>query len=153
MNRNIQISIAQESDAQNISTLIYTTSQSCCFTTEQPCPEWFEESVNSTHIAKSINDKNMDWLIASIDAKLVGVLALSNRTFVKYFFVNPSYQNSGIGKRLWNTASQKGILGDSLKVRSSLNAVPIYERLGFVTTEPQKVFEGLHYQTMVATNR
>ena len=42
-------------------------------------------------------------------------------------------------------------MGKSLTVRSSLNAVPVYERLGFVATEPPKIMNGLQYQTMVAT--
>jgi len=152
MNRKIQIRYAQEVDAQNVSLLIYTTSQACCFTAEQPCPSWFEESVNSNHIAKFISDVKMDWFVAVNGNNLVGVIAVTERTHVKYFFVDPSYQGRGIGKALWNTAAQKGVFGDQLTVRSSLNAVPIYERLGFISVGPPKIFEGLHFQSMVAKN-
>ena len=152
MNRKIQVRYAQEVDAQNVSMLIYTTSQTCCFTAEQPCPNWFEESVNSNHIAKYIGDVKMDWLVAVNGNNLVGVLAVSERSHVKYFFVDPSYQGRGIGKALWDTAAQKGILGNQLTVRSSLNAVPIYESLGFISVDPPKIFEGLHFQSMVAKN-
>ena len=65
--------------------------------------------------------------------------------------VHPAHQNVGIGKKLWLFASNKGLLGSSVTVRSSLFAVAIYERLGFKISEPPKEFNGLHYQTMVAT--
>lgn len=150
MNRNLQIRDAQVIDAQDVSELIYSTSLACCFTMEQPCPDWFEQSVNPTHIEKFINDAEMDWLVAFDDTHLVGVLAINGRNHVKYYFVSPNYQGKGVGKALWNVASQKGILDKSLTVRSSLNAVPVYEHLGFVAVEPPKIFNGLHYQTMTS---
>lgn len=90
----------------------------------------------------------MIWLVAVQEQTLSGVLAVSDKSHVKYFFVHPSYQKLGIGKQLWRFALDSGVLGNSLTVRSSLNAVPVYESLGFSATEPPKTFNGMHYQTM-----
>lgn len=152
MDKYLQIRGAEQIDAQDVSTLIYATSQACCFTKELPCPGWFEESVNADHISQCINDTEMEWLVAVEDIRLVGVLAVSGRNHIKYFFVHPSCQSRGIGKALWDAADQKGVFGESLVVRSSLNAVPVYERLGFVKVDSPKYFNGLHYQVMVSKN-
>jgi len=92
----------------------------------------------------------MVWLVAAQEQTLAGVLAVSDKSHVKYFFVHPAYQKLGIGKQLWHFALGRGALGNSLTVRSSLFAVPVYESLGFMAAEPPKTFNGMHYQTMVA---
>lgn len=93
----------------------------------------------------------MVWLVAMRDQELAGVLAVSGKSHVKYFFVHPSFQKLGIGKKLWDFAKHIGAIGNSLTVSSSLFAVPVYERLGFKATEPPKSFNGMDYQTMVAS--
>ena len=150
MNR-FEIRLASVSDASAIAELIYSTSLACCFTPEQPCPEWFKESVTPTQIASHLESEKMVWVVAEEDQSLVGVLSVSDSINVKYFFVHPAHQKVGIGMKLWLFASNKGLLGSSVTVRSSLFAVPVYERLGFKATEPTKEFNGLHYQTMGAT--
>lgn len=92
----------------------------------------------------------MFWLVANQQKMLAGALAVSDKRHVKYFFVHPAFQKLGIGKQLWNFALQSACLAKSFRVRSSLCAVPVYKHLGFKVVEPPKVFNGMHYQTMVA---
>jgi GNAT superfamily N-acetyltransferase len=150
MKNNPEIRQALETDASDIAELIYSTSVACCFAPEQPCPEWYRESVQLSQIANLLRSEQMVWLVATQEQTLAGVLAVSDKSHVKYFFVHPAYQKLGIGKQLWRFASRSGVLGNSLTVRSSLFAVPVYERLGFVAIEPPKTFNGMQYQTMVA---
>ncbi|MBR0566888.1 GNAT family N-acetyltransferase [Azoarcus sp. L1K30] len=147
-----EIRQAQEDDVSDVAELIYSTSVTCCFTPEQACPDWYRESVQPIQIAKLLKSEQMVWLVAALEQTLVGVLAVSDRSHVKYFFVHPAYQKLGIGKQLWHAALGSGALGDMLTVRSSLFAVPVYESLGFTAIEPPKSFNGMHYQTMVARN-
>jgi len=151
MKSSSEIRQALEADASDIAELIYSTSVACCFTPEQPCPEWFKESVQPSQIANLLKSEQMVWLVAAQEQTLAGVLAVSDKSHVKYFFVHPAYQKLGIGKQLWHFALRSGALGNSLTVRSSLFAVPVYESLGFMAVEPPKTFNGLHYQTMVAS--
>lgn len=151
MKNSLEIRHAKEADAPDIAKLIYSTSFACCFTPEQPCPEWYKESVQPSQIANLLKSEQMIWLVAAQEQTFSGVLAVSNKSQVKYFFVHPAYQNLGIGKQLWHFALRCGALGNSLTVRSSLFAVPVYERLGFIAIEPPKMFNGMHYQTMVAS--
>lgn len=143
---------ALEFDAAEIADLIYSTSVASCFTPEQPCPEWYRASLHPDQIAKLIKAENMDWIVAVQENKIAGVLAVGDNSNVKYFFVHPAYQKLGIGKQLWNSALCNSVLGKSLTVRSSLNAVPVYERLGFKAVEAPEEFNGLHYQTMVSNH-
>ena len=80
---------------------------------------------------------------------MAGVLAIEDKSSSKYFFVQPDQQTMGIGQLLWQFARQGGMFGETLKVRSSLFAVPIYQRLGFESIGPPSSFNGLHFQSMV----
>lgn len=145
----IRLAVADD-DAAAISGLVYSTSLSCCFSAEQPCPAWFAESVAPGQIATQLALEQMRWLVADVDKALVGVLAVGEKKHVTYFFVHPQWQGLRLGTRLWQAAMSMGFFGDELTVRSSLVAVPVYEHLGFKAVEPPNVFMGLHYQTMAA---
>jgi GNAT superfamily N-acetyltransferase len=152
MTYSCDIRLALEADAFDIAELIYHTSVVCCFSAAQPCPKWYEESVQANQIVNLIKSKKMVWLVAIQGQKVAGVLAVSDKSHVKYFFVHPMFQKLGVGKSLWDVAMRRGALGNSLTVRSSLFAVPVYQRLGFKAIEPPKTFNGIDYQTMVASN-
>lgn len=145
-----QVRHAKVSDALEIADLIRFTSISCCFSTDNPCPEWYLESIKLEEIATLLQDDYMDWAVVTQERALAGVLAIASKSHVKYFFVHPQFQRYGIGKLLWYFAEQSGLLGPSLTVRSSLFAVPVYERLGFVATNATEKFKGMEYQTMTA---
>ena len=150
MNNNTEIRHALEADAPAISELIDASSRACCFTPQQPCPDWYEASIQPAQILKLLGSSQMVWLVAAANKSLIGVLAISERSHVKYFFVHPTSQKLGIGKQLWEFASGGGLLANTVTVRSSLFAVPVYERLGFKTVGSAGVWNGMHYHTMVA---
>lgn len=151
MNDIFEIRNAIEADASEISELIYSTSIRCSFTPKQECPDWYKESVAPNQIAKLLRHEQMAWIVATQAMTITGVLAISEKSHVKYFFVHPEYQKLGIGKQLWHFANINNLLSRTITVRSSLVAVPVYKRLGFQTTEPPKTFNGIHYQTMQAS--
>ena len=136
-------------DAADISKLIASTSETCCFSEAAPCPDWYLNSIQTQSIATLIASESMVFLLAVNDQAIAGVLAIEGRSSIKYFFVRPAQQKMGIGQLLWQFAKNSGAFGEMLKVRSSLFAVPVYERLGFKTTEPPGRFNGLHFQSMV----
>ena len=146
---NPQIRKALVSDADEIAELIRFTSLACCFSTENPCPEWYLESIKVEQLTKLLHDDQMEWVLASHGKRLCGVLAIASKRNVKYFFVHPHFHGGGVGKMLWCYAEQGGLLGPSLTVRSSLFAVPVYSKLGFVVSEPANQFKGMQYQNMM----
>jgi len=144
------IRLALESDASDISELIYATSIASLFSPEQPCPSWYRDSVSRKNIVQSIRSNSMSWLAAVQGTDVIGVLAVSEQRHIKYFFVHPLYQRKGVGSDMWRYAAKAGWFAETLTVRSSIAAVPIYERLGFKAVEPPNTVNGVCYQTMVA---
>lgn len=80
--------------------------------------------------------------------ELVGIIATRNEgTHVALFFVKGMYHGKGIGRSLWNAVLTDNI-SESITVHSSLFAVPIYEKLGFVQTDEMKQDGGIQYVPM-----
>lgn len=141
---------ALDADAPAISALILSTSLSCCFDSAYPCPDWYESTVTTNQIVNLLQNEEMIWLLAEQDSKVIGVLAIHTHSHVKYFFVHADHHRQGIGKSLWAFALHANALGETISVRSSLFAVPIYERLGFSVSAPRQEFNGMRFQAMIA---
>jgi GNAT superfamily N-acetyltransferase len=139
-------------DAHGISKLIALTSETCFFSEAAPCPDWYRNSIHTQAIEALIASDHLVFLLALIDQAIAGVLAIEDKSSIKYFFVDPRQQKIGIGKLLWQFAKNRGEFGATLKVRSSLFAVPVYGRLGFEAVGPPSCFNGLYYQAMVNHN-
>lgn len=144
----VNIRKAEHGDAAAIADLVRSTSLACCFSPEAPCPDWYLDSIEPDRIADHLRNERMAWFLATQREELAGVLAVADSSHVKYFFVHPAFHQRGIGRQLWQCAESQGAMGATLTVRSSLFAVPVYERLGFVATELGKQFNGMQYQTM-----
>jgi len=152
MSPPISIRHAVVTDASDISKLIVSTSETCCFSEAAPCPDWYLNSIQTQAIETLIASDRMVFLLALNDQAIAGVLAIEDKSTIKYFFVDPEQQKMGIGKLLWQFSKNSGEFGARLKVRSSLFAVPVYERLGFEAVGPPSCFNGLHYQPMANHN-
>ena len=148
MSSQASIRHASLTDAFGISKLIASTSEICCFSEAAPCPDWYRISLQTQAIETLIASERMVFLLAMPDQRIAGVLAIEDKLSIKYFFVDPGHQKMGIGKLLWQFAKNSGEFGATLKVRSSLFAVPIYQRLGFECIGPPASFNGLHFQSM-----
>lgn len=80
--------------------------------------------------------------------KMTGIIATRNEgRHIALFFVDGAYHNQGIGRSLWNT-----VLADntekSITVNSSLYAVEVYKKLGFVITDEVQEDGGIQYVPM-----
>ena len=77
-------------DAADISKLIASTSETCCFSEAAPCPDWYLNSIQTQAIAILIASDRMIFLLAMHDQAIAGVLAIESKSSIKYFFVHPA---------------------------------------------------------------
>ncbi|HEL4235924.1 GNAT family N-acetyltransferase [Stenotrophomonas maltophilia] len=87
-------------------------------------------------------------LVAEQDARVVGVVELKEGRHLAMLFVDPACQGRGIGHALFEAVLLR-VREPVLTVRASLNAVPVYERYGFVLDGEVGEFNGLVYQQML----
>ncbi|MGC0866957.1 UNVERIFIED_ORG: putative N-acetyltransferase YhbS [Pantoea agglomerans] len=144
----MEIRAALESDAAGISELIQLVSMQCNFSETEPCPQWFIESTKPDVLQPVIVSDDYLWLIAVERGEVTGVLTLFEGNLVKYLFVHPEFQRKGVARALWQRAIPE--LRSEISVRSSLFAIPFYEKREFKKVGEVKFFNGVSFQTMIA---
>ena len=78
--------------------------------------------------------------------ELLGVIAI-RKDHLSLFFVKGGRRGQGIGKMLWNKILAE-TQAERITVHSSINAVAVYERLGFAATDGVREENGIRYIPM-----
>ncbi len=85
--------------------------------------------------------------LALLDDRVVGVAAMRDDSHLFQFFVSTSQQGRGIARRLWQRVMRDAVRRAGTRrftLNSSLVAVPVYLKLGFVMNGPMSTTaEGL----------
>lgn len=82
---------------------------------------------------------------------LAGVIVMRDRTHVHHLFVDPAFQRKGIASQLWRRARDEALdpgVAKVFSVRSSVLAVPVYARFGFLPVGGLIEKDGLTFAPM-----
>lgn len=138
---------ANASDADEISGLI--TGWAHHYLEDSPPPEAavFLATLTPSATAERIGSPSFRYYVAEDAGAIVGVIALREGFHLYHLFVREDAHGRGIARSLWERAkSESG--SPSFMVNSSLPAIPVYERFGFVATESAQSKNGLVYVPM-----
>lgn len=130
------IRIATAADAGRISALLTSFSHTYLVTPTPEEAQAFLRTISEPSIRGLMSRDDMNYIVAEDRASgaLAGAAAMQRDGVLFHLFVATPYQRQGLGRRLWECLRNRAIeTGHSgiFKVYSSLNAVPVYERLGF----------------------
>lgn len=92
-------------------------------------------------------------LVAVAQGEVVGVIEVRDYDHISLFFVDKEFQQRGIGKELMGRSlgicrNRKSDVSQ-ISVHSSLYAVPVYEKLGFLPSGPRQITNGMIFVPMV----
>lgn len=138
-------------DAAAISTLIMRFRAQLAIDPTGASAEKFFASVSPEAQARYIRSDRYTYLIAEIDGRLAGVIAMRDGSHLFHLFVAPEHQRCGLARELWRRvleAADPRTIAGGITVNSSLAAVAVYERLGFVRTAPPVREHGVAYVPM-----
>lgn len=142
-----QIRPATLSDADEISGLI--TGWAHHYLENPPPPEAavFLATLTPSTTAERIAAPSYRYYVAEGASGLLGVIALRESSHLYHLFVRADAHGQGIARSLWERAkSESG--SNSFMVNSSLPAIPVYERFGFVATDSAQSKNGLVFVPM-----
>ncbi len=99
---------------------------------------WAPHDKNMTQWAKRLKEKNP--FIAVIGDEIVGMAEIDREGFIDYFYVHPSHQGRGIGKRLMDTliTEAKTHALERAFANVSKTAKTFFESQNFEVTETRK---------------
>lgn len=131
-----QIRFARPADAGPVSALLRAFSHTYLLRPTGEQSAAFFATISESAIRALIARADMTYVVAEDQgvAPLAGAAAMRADGLLFHLFVHEARQRQGLGRRLWeflrDRARQRGHAG-AFTVHSSLNAVPVYERLGF----------------------
>lgn len=128
--------------------LVISLSHFYAHDTTQPTPEWFSSSITEESFVKRMNSKNFDQWVVEQNGSIVGYAAVKNRNHIYHLFVSQKHQRKGIATQLWQTA-QANTDSKEFSLNSSVYAIPIYKRWGFIESDKVQERDGICYQPMV----
>lgn len=144
---NFVIRQAKASDAEEISKLITGWAQHYL---GEPVPQEaipFLATLTPSATAERIDAQNFSYYVAEGRAGLCGVIGLRDNSHLYHLFVHPDAHKQGVARALWEHAKSRS--GSStFIVNSSLPAVPVYERFGFVAKDAAQSKNGLVFVPM-----
>ncbi len=147
----VTIEHAYPTDAPSISALVSALSQPFLISPTGAGAEPFFASIGKAATERHLWASNFHYLKAVVADQLVGVVAVRDQRHLFHLFVAESFQRQGLGRRLWNSVARHAIRFDhpnGVTVNASLQAVPFYERLGFVATGTVVHADGVAFQPM-----
>jgi len=147
----MQVRSATEADAGRISSLILSLSGQFMISPDGAGTEPFLESISEHAIRGYVSATNFLYLVAEAEGELTGVIALRDNSHIYHLFVAQSHQGKGLGRSLWLLVKQAALrTGNSgrFTVNSSLNAVAVYERFGFIPIGPKVEKHGVAFMPM-----
>lgn len=110
---------------------------------------YWRDDLSPEGLIESLHNNRI--FIAETDSKIIGIVRIKEMQRISMFYVDEDYQGRGTGSKLMSKAielfKEKGIGKSFLK--SSLYAVQIYEKLGFIKNGEIKKEHGIIYQEMM----
>jgi GNAT superfamily N-acetyltransferase len=142
---------AMPEDAEPISALIMRLSPSFTLRPDGAGAEEFFATVTPEVIREHLASPEYAYLVAQEEGALAGVVGVRGNSHLFHLFVDPAMQGRGLSRRLWETAMDAALRAGNpgeFTVNSSLYAVPVYERYGFVATGPRVEMHGVAFVPM-----
>lgn len=135
------------SDAPAIRELVLSLTHFYLEHDTDPLPQWFLSTLDTAEFEKRLTSTQFTSFVCIQDDTIIGYIALKNPGHLYHLFVNEAHQGQGISRQLWNHLITHAKSG-TYTVRSSLHAVPVYQRFGFEISESVATKDGLSFQSM-----
>jgi GNAT superfamily N-acetyltransferase len=110
-------------------------------------PSWLLNTLAEEQFLQRINSDEYSNYVYCIDDEIVGYIAMKESSHLYHLFISEAYQGNGIAHKLWKHVG-KNSSAEKYTVRSSLYAVPVYKKWGFVETDSIKEKDGIRFQAM-----
>lgn len=135
-------------DATQIQTLVESLAPYYLDQGMEALPAWFGDTLSLDAFLHRLSAPTFQSYIYEEDGRIVVYISIKDGNHLYHLFVAEEYQRRGIARCLWEHACERSNT-KQYTLRSSLYAVPFYQRLGFRLSGPIATKEGIVFQPMV----
>lgn len=114
-------------------------------------PDWLLDNLTENQFLQRINSSGFSNHVYKINDEIVGYVSMKEGSHLYHLFVSELYQGKGIAHALWKYICEQ-CPAEKYTLRSSLYAVPVYKKWGFVETGIVQEKDGLKFQAMELIN-
>lgn len=143
----MNIRMANRGDISNITKLVESLSHFYLEAENDELPAWLLDTLTNDAFLKRIQSDDNYTCVYELKNEIVGYLSFKGNSHLYHLFVAKDHQGKGISRVLWEYAV-KICVSDVYTLRSSLFAVPIYERFGFTSIGEPDMKDGISFQAM-----
>jgi GNAT superfamily N-acetyltransferase len=148
---NISIREATCADAGQIASLLRSLSHTFTTYADGTGAEAFFARLTESAIAAVLASSDAVYWVAESNSDVVAVAGLRGNERISHLFVEPKYQGLGLARKLWGILRDQALRAGNpgvFTVNSSLVAVPVYQRFGFVVAGAKVEKDGGAYVPM-----
>ncbi|PKM17880.1 MAG: GNAT family N-acetyltransferase [Gammaproteobacteria bacterium HGW-Gammaproteobacteria-15] len=143
----MSIRTANSSDAPRLRSLVSDLSRFYLRDPDAPLPTWLASSLSEAEFLDRLSGNDYYNYVYELDGEVVAYISIKRPGHLYHLFVVELHQGQGIARLLWEHTAK--LLDDcTYTVRSSLNAIPVYKRFGFVESASVGEKDGVLYQPM-----
>jgi GNAT superfamily N-acetyltransferase len=138
-------------DAAGISALILGVSRFFTLHPDGEGAEAFLATVSPEAIGGYLASPAYAYMVAEEEGAPAGVVAKRDNTHLYHLFVAPAFHGRGLARQLWDAARVAALRAGNpgeFTVNSSIYAIPVYERFGFLPTGPRVEQNGIAFLPM-----
>jgi len=143
----MSIRTANSSDAPRLRSLVIGLSRFYLRDPKATLPAWLASSLSELEFVGRLTSNDYCNYVYEIDGKVVAYISIKRPGHLYHLFVAGPHQGQGIARLLWEHASKQS-KNRTYTVRSSMNAIPVYKRFGFVESASAGEKDGVLYQPM-----
>ncbi|MGQ8367236.1 GNAT family N-acetyltransferase [Glaciecola sp. 1036] len=144
----MKVRAATLEDAENLASLVRSLAHFYIDQDTDNLPLWLAETLTTSAFERRLTDDNYVNLVCVIDNKIVGYIALKEKSHLYHLFVDKNFHGRGIARMLWTSLSPFLSKSTPTTVRSSVYAVPVYQKLGFIICGEKATKNGVSFQPM-----
>jgi GNAT superfamily N-acetyltransferase len=135
---------ANRSDAKQIRDLVYSLSHFYLSDRRSTLPEWLAMSLELTEFEARLESHEFTNIVCELENGIVGYIAMKDNRYLYHLFVAEDYQGKGIARQLWMEIT-KICRSPQYTVRSSIYAIPIHQKFGFIASGAIAQKDGVQY--------
>jgi ribosomal protein S18 acetylase RimI-like enzyme len=142
---------ATVADAEKLSALLIELSGPFYTSPTRVGAEPFLASVSVEALRRYLSAPNFSYYVAEASGELAGFIALRDNSHLFNLFVATPFQRNGLATQLWGMVKAEALAAGNpgqFTVNASLNAVPVYQRFGFVCKGEIQFAHGISFQSM-----
>jgi len=141
---------ARLTDAKALAKLVYSLSHFYLQKETDQLPDWFIKPMTEKAFNARLMSDNYTNLLCEVDSKIVAYVSMRAGTHLHHLFVSEEHKGKGIARHLWNTIMTQ-CPSNEYSLRSSIYAVPMFEKFGFEISGDITEKESIQFQPMSIT--